>query len=68
MKPGDLVTIKHGQAVNGKLAYVRAPQKARVMGICEGYAMLRFKGCAPFIRSVKELEKWAASPDTTDSR
>lgn len=29
---------------------------ARVMAVAEGYAMLRYPHCAPFIASVKDLE------------
>ena len=28
----------------------------RVMVVAEGYAMVRRKGCAPFLRRVKEIE------------
>lgn len=29
----------------------------RVMAVAEGYAMIRRKGCAPFVRSAKEIER-----------
>jgi len=29
----------------------------RIMALAEGYAMVRYKGCAPFIASVKELTR-----------
>jgi len=35
----------------------RMGQEARVMVVAEGYAMLRFKGCCPFVESVKDLPK-----------
>ena len=31
---------------------------AKVMAIADGYAMLRFKGCIPFVKSVNDLESW----------
>lgn len=31
------------------------PVSARVMTICDGYAMLRYPGCVPFCVSVKDL-------------
>jgi hypothetical protein len=30
---------------------------ARVMAVAEGYAMLRYKGAAPFLASVSDLHK-----------
>lgn len=29
----------------------------RVMALAEGYAMVRYKGCAPFVVPVKELTR-----------
>lgn len=29
----------------------------RVMALAEGYAMVRYKGCSPFIAAVKELTR-----------
>lgn len=54
--------IKVGDSVNGKHAALSGTPKwreqARVMAIAEGYAMVQFKGCAPFIESLKDLERW----------
>ena len=35
----------------------RMGQEARVMTVAEGYAMMRFKGCSPFVEYVKNLPK-----------
>ena len=35
----------------------RMGQEARVMAAAEGYAMMRFKGCSPFVEYVKDLPK-----------
>lgn len=33
------------------------PLPLRIMTICEGYVMARFKGCTPFIETVEKFEK-----------
>lgn len=33
------------------------PFPLRIMAIEEGYVMARFKGCMPFVQSVKDFEK-----------
>lgn len=33
------------------------PFPLRIMAICEGYVLARFKGCTPFVQSVKDFEK-----------
>lgn len=40
---------------NGRISYVTRPQEVRVMVRAEGYAMVRAKGCAPFVVSEKDL-------------
>ena len=46
---------------DGKWEYEKRRYDVRIMVIAEGYAMIRCKGCAPFVESVKNLEKWAVS-------
>lgn len=47
-RPG---TIKLGS----KILYGNS--EAKVIAIAEGYAMVRRKGCLPFVLSIKELNK-----------
>lgn len=35
---------------------------ARVMAVAEGYAMLRYKGCVPFVAPIAELRKTEGQP------
>lgn len=61
MKRGDLYSIYRISAIReGVTVYRRSTEKAKVMGVIDGWAMLRFKGCVPFIESAEDLEKWAA--------
>jgi hypothetical protein len=39
-------------------------KQARVMAIAEGYAMVRFPRCMPFVESVKNLERWNPEQET----
>lgn len=43
-------------AKDGKFVSRIAQEAVRVMARAEGYAMVRRKGCAPFVVSEKELE------------
>lgn len=49
-KRGDRCTVVGRRQLPG------LPMVARVMAVAEGYAMLRYPHCAPFIASVKDLE------------
>jgi hypothetical protein len=40
---------------NGRFAREARPEVVRVMVRAEGYAMVRLKGCAPFVVPEKEL-------------
>lgn len=61
------MAIKVGDMVDGQSSLgsykgdAKWPQQARVIAIAEGYAMVRFKGCMPFIVPTKDLERW--NPD-----
>lgn len=33
------------------------PREVRVMAVAEGYAMVRRKGCMPYVASTKEIEQ-----------
>ena len=38
-------------------------EKVRVMSVAEGYAMVRFTGCAPFVTSTKNLSEITVDSD-----
>jgi hypothetical protein len=61
MKRGDVVLIYRPSKLVWTTWYYESFE-ATVMGIIDGYAMLRRKGCYPFLESVKQLEKWAKKP------
>lgn len=39
--------------------------EATVLAVSDGYAMVRSKVCAPFVESVKDLERWAKETKET---
>ena len=41
----------------GKFVEEREEMEVRIMAIAEGYAMVRRKGCLPFVCMEKELEE-----------
>lgn len=43
------------ESVNGKIERIIKPEQVRVMARAEGYAMVRRKGCLPFVVKEKEL-------------
>ena len=40
----------------GRVVWVARPEEVRIMAEAEGYAMVRRKGCVPFVVQLKELE------------
>lgn len=61
MKRGDMVKVYREWGFHNKRWHYRW-FFAKVMVVSDGYAMMRRKGCMPFVESVKDLEKWAKSP------
>lgn len=49
--------VSIGLSVGDTILYTNAelPCEVRILAIAEGYAMVRRKGCIPFVASVKEL-------------
>ena len=46
---------KRSAVVDGRWKLVEEVSEVRVLARAEGYAMVRFKGCAPFVVQEKEL-------------
>jgi hypothetical protein len=59
-KSGDIVQIRRGAWFSESGCF-----EAKVMAIADGYAMLRRKGCSPFVESITDLEKW--NPSSADN-
>lgn len=60
IKVGDKVQVRQpdGNYCYNKRWYIRykwSDDTARVMTIIDGYAMLRFKSCKPFVKKLNEL-------------
>ena len=49
----DIYVVENGKFVSNKAA----PELVRIMAIAEGYAMVRFPCCIPFIVSEKDLQE-----------
>ncbi len=58
---GDLVTVYRPVRFDGE-QWLCDCFAAKVMGIVDGYAMLRRPRCVPFVESVSDLEKWRNNP------
>ena len=58
MRRGDLYPIYVMSGFKNNKATWKFVGFAKVLTISDGYAMLRFKGAMPFIKSVKDLERW----------
>jgi hypothetical protein len=56
IKVGDICTfmIEHCDR-HGKRSYT-VSNRVKVMAVVDKYAMVRFKGCTPFVKRLKELE------------
>lgn len=62
MKIGDEVHVKQsdGQVCDKRgwrYKYKWSDRKARIMAIEEGYAMLRFKNCMPFVKRLDAINQ-----------
>lgn len=57
IKRGDIVTFKKPIGIIGGCLVYEDSEPAKVMGIVDNYAMLRFPRGMPFVRTVKELTK-----------
>lgn len=68
MKRGDLYAIYRPCGFYGGKWLYKLIGMAKVLGVIDGYAMLRFKGALPFVESVKTLERWKVSPPPLDER
>lgn len=62
IKVGDKVKVQ----CNSNAGFREIPGDSRVMAIAEGYAMVRFPRCMPFIESVKDLERWNPQEASND--
>ena len=55
---GNAICTKSMQAISdGKFVTVKDEFEVRVMAIAEGYAMVRRKGCMPFVCRIKDLKQ-----------
>lgn len=61
-KRGDIVIVQHLTGVKGRQEIWEA-SPAKIMVIADGYAMVRHKGAAPFVVSLRDLEKWNTPHD-----
>lgn len=62
IKTGDKVCIRQtdGQICDNtgwRYKYKWSDDTAKVMAVVDGYAMLRFRSCMPFVKALKELNK-----------
>lgn len=57
IKVGDHLFARREIITSRELMHPDDKDKARVMAIAEGYVMLHKKGCMPFIRSIKDLQR-----------
>lgn len=58
MKKGDKYPRELPDSFSGGKWHYKCQGYVTVMGVIGNYAMVRFKGCLPFVESVKDLEKW----------
>ena len=59
-KRGQLVTIPEWELSDGrgKGGWKARKDQPKIMTVCDGYAMVRFKGAMPFCVAVTTLKKW----------
>jgi hypothetical protein len=60
IKVGDMVRVRRTALVQDELVEQEAKERARVMAIAEGCAMVRYKRCMPFVLYMKDLQLWNA--------
>ena len=58
VKRGDICTVYRPSAYRGG-AWCYSRFQVKVLGVIDGWVMVRRKGAMPFIESVKQLEKWS---------
>jgi len=54
------------RALDGKWDHHIDSREVRIMAIAEGFAMVRRKGCMPYVCAVKELEQPTPTPGSRE--
>lgn len=62
LKRGEMVAIYRPDCLMKGGWFYKRVNDAKVLGVIDGYAMLRYPRAFPFIESVKNLEKWKNNP------
>lgn len=57
MKKHMILNHSTVMVMNGKIETITKEREVRVMAIAEKYAMVRFKGCMPFVVRESELKE-----------